>query len=210
MSNVRRIELTLAGLIAGGAAFTALVPGAHSDTQSIDYLSQMRPSVSLSDFEDMQISSATRNLTRSVLDRQMRVEMATPTFQSTDGQSAELSFQTRDQRGDASQDDVVGSGLGFTVRAKAPEGSEISKWSIVGGAGRETFAITPTGRREMVLVPVAVESTVGDAHLGVGYEINDSAYATLGYVREDRHFDFGTKDYEEEEHFVGFSLHARW
>jgi hypothetical protein len=211
MLTSRKIELGLAALIASGAWFATMVPGAQSDSSRLEMLSQMRPTVNPSDFDNLKMSDSTRHATRAL----MRTSDRDPTpldfwSNGSDGSQTTLSFEPRVPSRDVDDDAIVGSGLGFTVRAQAPADSEISKWSVIGGAGQESFAITPSGRREMVLVPVAVESSVGDAHFGVGYEINDNAYATLGYVREDRHFTAGNKGWGEKEHFVGISVHARW
>jgi hypothetical protein len=103
-----------------------------------------------------------------------------------------------------------GRTLGVEITAAPSGASSDANWWIVGGAGRESYAVAPGGLREFTIAPVAAETTIGDAHVGVGVRVSDRAFASIGYVREERKFVLGTQDWEEDEHYVGVGFQARW
>ncbi len=232
MRFARRFELILAALVAGGASFAALAPGALSasgvSTSSSTALSTassaassigdrsaipMRPPeigrVSASDFADIQVSDASRAVAAAVVSGEARAARFTtaPPARSAPGAAAvRVSPRASMQSGPA----WSGETLGLQLSYAPPTGPNEPKWWIVGGAGRESYAVAAGGLREFTVAPVSASTTVGDSHLGVAMELGDHAYASVGYVREARKFTLGTQDWEEEEHYLGVGLQARW
>jgi hypothetical protein len=100
--------------------------------------------------------------------------------------------------------------MGVQIRVAPDAGSSEPQWWIVGGAGRESYALSPGSLREYTVAPFSSETVIGDTHLGVAVKLSDHAHASIGYVREKREFHLGREDWEEDEHFLGIGLHARW
>lgn len=102
------------------------------------------------------------------------------------------------------------SAFGVQVTTSARAVADLPPIFLVGGAGRETYMIAPYGPLNYTLAPAGAEASVGDAHIGVGVELNDKTIATFGYVREQRRYSAGARDWSEDEHYVGVALRARW
>lgn len=214
MRTVRRFELALAGLIAGGASFAALAPGALSSDQSSDpalgaLAPPALPIISAADFADIRISDASRAVAAAVVGGEARAaRFAAPAPRRNEPGEAAVSVTPRASA--LSGPAWSGEALGVQVSYAPPKGPNEPNWWIIGGAGRESYAVAPGGLREFTVAPVSAETTVGDSHLGVAMELGDHAYASVGYVREVRSFSLGTQDWEEEEHYLGVGLQARW
>lgn len=99
--------------------------------------------------------------------------------------------------------------MGFRVTAEpATQGP---RWWLVAGAERETYAVAPgEGFRDLNLTQVGGSAAVGDAHVGVAMEVGEDAYLSIGYVQERRHYQLGTQDWEERDHFIGAAFRSRW
>ena len=190
MTAVRRIEVSLAAIIAGGALFAALVPGASSSDARYD--DTPTPSFSVSEFEDMAMSDASRAVAASISGRRAAPVQVTPRASAPSGPA------------------WSGRALGIEVTAVPSGAASQADWWLVGGAGRESYAVAPGGLGEFTIAPVAAETTIGDAHMGVGFKVTDRAFASIGYVREQRKFVLGTEDWEEDEHYIGVGFQARW
>lgn len=102
------------------------------------------------------------------------------------------------------------SALGIQITARASTPADLPPVFLIGGSGRETYVVSPNGPREYSLFAAGTETTLGDAHVGIGVQLNANVYATAGYVREKRSFRAGAHNWSENEHFVGMALRARW
>jgi len=103
-----------------------------------------------------------------------------------------------------------GSALGVQATVSARAVADLPSVFLVGGAGRETYMIAPYGPLNYTLAPAGTEASLGDAHIGVGVELNDKTFVTVGYVREQRRYSAGARDWSEDEHYVGVALRTRW
>ena len=201
----------MAALIAFAALFATFAPGALSADRDIDTVPSLQQ-FAASDFDDLAMSDASRAVAASISGRSLDpARFSTP--------SPALNPARNPQRGQVlvtpravSQSGPAWSGraLGIDVTAAPQDGTGKADWWLVGGAGQESYAVAPAGLREFTVAPVAAQTSVGDAHFGVGFKVSDSAYASLGYVREQRKFVLGAEDWEEDEHYVGVGFHARW
>ena len=213
MTAVRRIEVSLAAIIAGGALFAALVPGASSSDAR--YADTPTPSFSVSEFEDMAMSDASRAVAASISGRRadpVRFSAPPPETERSeeDGDRPAAPVQVTPRASAPSGPAWSGRALGIEVTAVPSGAASQADWWLVGGAGRESYAVAPGGLGEFTIAPVAAETTIGDAHMGVGFKVTDRAFASIGYVREQRKFVLGTEDWEEDEHYIGVGFQARW
>ena len=222
MTGRRVLELALAALIAGGAMFASFVPGAASDTPShaltpsrTDHAPptpRVNPAhMRTPDFyRNLRISDSSRRVANALMRR-----ASAPLGYTLEPREAE-SFVARDgvtlsPRAEAdSGDGWSASAMGVQIRVAPDAGSSEPQWWIVGGAGRESYALSPGSLREYTVAPFSSETVIGDTHLGVAVKLSDHAHASIGYVREKREFHLGREDWEEDEHFLGIGLHARW
>jgi hypothetical protein len=219
MRAVRRCEVAIAALIAGGAAFAAFVPGAAS---SSDRSAPVRtdavraavtppalPRVSAAEFSSIEVSDAARAVAAAVVSRESRANrFAAPAPQRLEPRAAAVRVTPRAAA--PSGPAWTGEALGVQVSYAPPTGANEPDWWIIGGGGRESYAVAPGGLREFTVAPVSAHTSVGDTHLGLAVEVSDHAYASLGYVREVREFSVGVDDWEEEEHYFGIGFQARW
>lgn len=222
MTSRRVLELGLAALIAGAGLFAAFVPGASSDAPRHDLdpalNGQHLPTPRLNPayfrdpeiYRDLRISEASRSVANAILSRASipaspapRERIAVPEI-STEG----FSISPRAQAD--SGDGWSATAMGVQVRVAPDAGSSEPNWWIVGGAGRESYALSPGSLREFTVAPFSSETVIGDTHLGVAVKLSDRAHASFGYVREKREFHLGREDWEEDEHFLGIGVHARW
>lgn len=168
--------------------------------------------VQASEFADLRLSDAARAVASSVSGENFvgsRFNVPSPSLnpvRSLQRGQIQVTPVAASQSGPA----WTGRALGFEIAAAPQSGQGDAQWWLVGGAGQESYAVAPAGLREFTVAPVAAQTTIGDAHMGVGLRINDSTYASFGYVREQRKFVLGTEDWEEDEHYVGVGLQARW
>ena len=213
MTGVRRIEVSLAALIAGTALFTAFVPGASpSDSRFNDVPT---PSFSAAEFQDLAVSDASRAVAASISgQRADPIRFTAPPPEAagreTSGEPASAAVQVTPRATSESGPAWSGRALGLEITAVPSGGASNADWWLVGGAGRESYAVAPGGLGEFTVAPVAAETTIGDAHMGVGFKVTDRAFASIGYVREQRKFVLGTEDWEEDEHYIGVGFQARW
>lgn len=212
MTTVRRIEVSLAAIIAGGALFSAFVPGASSNEMSgaPDFAAPVT-TFDVSDFDDLAMSNASRAVAAAVLSQRANparfsAPAPAPNVQPAGTASVQVTPRAETPSGPA----WSGRTLGIQVTA-APSGAGAdADWWLVAGAGRESYAVAPGGLREFTIAPVAAQTTIGDAYMGIGFKVTDRAFASVGYVREQRKFVLGAEDWEEDEHYVGISFQARW
>jgi len=214
----RKIELCLAGAISSVAVFTAFVPGAQSETAQADLLRapavpvpRVNPAHSLNPdlYQSLRISDASRSVATAILRGGTRQpDFFTQEFTPAAQETGTLSIQPniRRETGDGWEAEAMGFEVRFTPRSDA----EGPNWWIMGGAGRESYAVAPSSLRQYTVTPVTAEAVIGDTHVGVALQLSDTAYASLGYVREQRNFSLGREDWEEDEHFIGIGVHARW
>ncbi len=212
MTGTRKLEISLAALIAGTAMFAAFVPGANSSVRSLYAPPPMdAPDIRIdsSDFAELDLSEPSRAVAAQV----MSGEGQTTRFNTTSPVTAPLTpppgVRVSPRASSVSGPAWAGQAVGLEITA-APLDSGETRWWVVGGAGRESYAVAPAGLREFTVAPIAAETTIGDAHLGVAFALNDNAYASIGYVRENRQFSLGAQDWEEDEHYLGIGLQARW
>lgn len=220
MTGVRKIEISLAALIAGTAVFAAFVPGASSSeseyartdfdaTYSNSFAAPI-PRFDPAEFQDLQVSDAARAVAASVagsrIDAQ-RFNAPAPTYRELRSAPVQVTPRASAESGPA----WSGRTLGVSITA-APQNADgtTANWWFIGGAGQESYAVAPAGLREFTVAPVAAQTTVGDAHFGVGVRVNEGAYASVGYVREQRKYVLGAEDWEEDEHYFGVGFQARW
>lgn len=217
MTGVRRIEVCLAALIAGGGLFASFVPGASSSDmtgpQSTGAAMDAAPtpSFSVSEFSDVDVSSAARGVAATVAGRRADPSrFSAPAPRSEREAARRGGVQVTPRASAPSGPAWSGRTLGVQVTAAPSGAASNAQWWIVGGAGRESYAVAPGGLREFTIAPVAAEAVIGDAHMGLGFKVSDSAFASVGYVREQRKFVLGTEDWEEDEHYIGVGFQARW
>ena len=222
MRGRRLIELGLAAMIAGGGLFAAFVPGAASDTPRHDLdpaltghalpTPRINPVHANSPdlFSNLRISETSRRVANALMRR-----AAAPLGYAPDPREP-APFIEREgisltSRAEAdSEDGWSASAMGIQVRVAPDAGTSEPQWWIVGGAGHESYALSPGSLREYTVAPFSSETVIGDTHLGVAVKLSDNAHASFGYVREKREFHLGREDWEEDEHFIGVGLHARW
>lgn len=220
MRNERRLELGLAGLVAGAASFAALAPGALSAPDGVDAglstdarLSAMAPpalpTFSASEFADVRVSDASRAVAAAMVSDEDRTERFTAPAPRR-GAPGAAAIRVTPRAQSVSGAAWTGEALGVQVSYAPPTGPNEPNWWIIGGGGRESYAVAAGGLREFTVAPVSAATTVGDSHLGLAMEVSDHAYASVGYVREVRSFSLGTTDWEDEEHYLGIGFQARW
>lgn len=216
MGVVRKIEVSLAAIIAGGALFASLSPGANSSDYEGAYegapaSSAPTPDFSVSDFSDLQVSDAAQAVAASVAGRRADPSrFSAPTRQADPREADRGAVQVTPRATTQSGPAWSGRTLGIEVTAAPSGAASDANWWLVGGAGRESYAIAPGGLREFTIAPVGAEATIGDAHMGLAFKVSDRAFASVGYVREQRKFTLGTQGWEEEEDYLGVGFQARW
>ena len=212
MTGTRTLEISLAALIAGTAMFTALVPGASSSVRHAYAPPPMNaPDVRIdsSDFADLDMSRPSRAVAAQVMSGELRTTRLNTTPAVSEPFTPPPGLRVSPRASAPSEAAWRGRAVGLAVTAAPLDGGE-TRWWLAGGAGRESYVVAPAGLGEFTIAPVAAETTIGDAHLGVAVALNDNAYASIGYVREKREFSLGAQDWEEDEHYLGIGLRARW
>jgi hypothetical protein len=212
MTGVRRLEVSLAAVIAGGAMFTAFVPGASSD-ETASAASFQPPALrfDVSQFNDLAVSDASQAVADALTgQRADPARFSAPAPRRAPRTDSAQPVQVTPRAQAVSGPTWSGRALGIEVTAAPSGAASDADWWLVGGAGRESYAVAPGGLRDFTIAPVAAETTIGDAHMGVGFKVADSAFASIGYVREQRRFSLGTEDWEENEHYIGVGFQARW
>jgi hypothetical protein len=222
MTGRRILELSLAAIIGGGGLFAAFVPGAAPNAPAHDLSSELTgrslPSprlnpVSLQNpdfYRDLRISDASRRVANAILAPTSSAQTFTPRSESRTPETSMEGFAVTPRARSESGDGWSATALGIQVRVTPDTGAAEPQWWIVGGAGRESYALSPGSLREYTVAPFSSETVIGDTHLGVAVKLSDRAHASFGYVREKREFHLGREDWEEDEHFLGVGLHARW
>lgn len=209
MTSVRKFEVSLAAIIAAGAMFAAFAPGASPDEiVGGASFSAPSPSYDVAQFDDVELSNAARAVAAAVSGRRADPDRfaAAPPPRAP----AQPAVQVRPRAEAPSGAAWSGRALGLDITAAPSGAASDADWWLVGGAGQESYAVAPGGLREFTIAPIAAETTIGDAHIGVGFKVTDNAFASLGYVREQRRFVLGTEDWEEDEHYIGVGFQARW
>jgi hypothetical protein len=212
MTGTRKLEISLAALIAGAGMFAAFAPGASSTDRGVyrpPALNAPAPTFRASDFADLELSTASRAVAAQVMSGETQATRFTRSAPEGERLRAPAGLRIAPRASATSGAAWAGQAVGLEVTA-APLDGKKQRWWLVGGAGRESYAVAPAGLREFTVAPVGAETTIGDAHLGVAFAINDRAYASVGYVRENRKFVLGAEDWEEDEHYIGVGLQARW
>lgn len=218
----RAAELTLAALVAGGALFATFVTDAS--TQSAwtgdSPLSMDRPTPAFdpAEFARTDASAGSRAAVAAALSGQgPALRLAAAPDITRQGEEAEPGavaltpeLTMRARPAPAPEPGWSGSALGVQLTATSRELTDLPPVFLVGGAGRESYMITAGGPLSYTLAPAGVEASVGDAHFGVGVELGSDVYATLGYVREQRRYRSGMREWKEDEHYGGIALRARW
>ncbi|MGY6626891.1 MAG: hypothetical protein ACXIVL_00085 [Oceanicaulis sp.] len=217
------IELFLAALVGGGALFATFVTDAS--TQSArggdNPLSMDRPAPAFdqAEFSRTDASGGSRAAVAAALSGQgSALRLAAAPDIARQGAEAEpgaialtpeLTMRARPAAA-APASGWSGSALGVQLTATSRELTDLPPVFLVGGAGRESYMIAPGGPLRYTLAPAGVEASVGDAHFGVGVELGSDIYATMGYVREQRRYRAGAREWREDEHYAGVALRARW
>lgn len=212
MTGTRKLEISLAALIAGTSMFAAFAPGANSSAGGVyapPPLDAPEIRIDSRDFVDLDLSEPSRAVAAQVLSGEIRTTRFTRSAAPGETLKPPAGLRIAPRASASSGPAWAGQAVGLEVTA-APVDSQETRWWVVGGAGRESYAVAPAGLREFTVAPVGAETTIGDAHLGVAFAINDNAYASVGYVRENRKFSLGAEDWEEDEHYIGVGLQARW
>jgi hypothetical protein len=215
MSGTRQKEILAAALIGCGGLFLAMVPGASSSENTVFELPTMDAplaQINVGDFSDVEpasLSASSRAVAAQVMSGEGQATRLARTRVPEDSLTPPSGVQFNPRASAASGPAWSGRAVGLDV-SYSPTGATYRHWWLVGGAGRESYAVAPAGLREFTIAPVAAETTIGDAHLGVAFALNENAYASVGYVRENRKFTLGTEDWEEDEHYLGVGVQARW
>jgi hypothetical protein len=212
MTGTRKLEVSLAALIAGTGMFAAFAPGASSTDRGVyrpPALNAPAPTFNASDFADLELSTASRAVAAQVMSREAQATRFTRTAPPRQTLTPPAGLRIEPRAAAPSGAAWAGRAVGLEITA-APRDSKERRWWVVGGAGRESYAVAPAGLREFTVAPVSAETTIGDAHLGVAFAVNDKAYASIGYVRENRKYSLGAEDWEEDEHYIGIGVQARW
>ncbi|MCH8491040.1 MAG: hypothetical protein LAT81_14080 [Oceanicaulis sp.] len=232
LTQRRATELTLAALVAGGALFATFVTDASTQSlqsgRSADSpvpRDRPTPAFDPAEFARTDASAGSRAAVAAALAGQgPALRLAAAPDITRHGEEAEagalaltpeLTVRARPaaaSSGSATSPDSGWSGSAFGVQltATSRELTDLPPVFLVGGAGRESYMIAPGGPLRYPLPPAGVEASVGDAHFGVGVELGSDVYATLGYVREQRRYRAGVREWKEEEHYAGVALRARW
>lgn len=222
MTGRRILELSLAALIASTGLFSAFSPGAASETPPHD----LSPSLTGRDlptprinpaslrnpdfYSDLRISEASRRVAAAIMARDVTPPPPAQSRRDTPPNIAMEGFAVSPRAEADSGDGWSATALGVQIRVSPDAGASEPQWWIVGGAGRESYAVSPGSLREFTVAPFSSETVIGDTHVGVAMKLSDRAHASFGYVREQREFHLGREDWEEDEHFLGIGLHARW
>ena len=212
MTGTRKLEISLAALIAGTSMFAAFAPGANSSVRSVYAPPPMNaPELRIDsrDFADLRLSEPSRAVAAQVMSGEIQTTRFTRTPAAGETLRPPAGLRISPRASASSGPAWTGQAVGLEITA-APVDGKKTRWWLVGGAGRESYAVAPAGLREFTIAPVSAETTIGDAHLGVAFAINDKAYASVGYVRENRKFSLGADDWEEDEHYIGVAVQARW
>lgn len=224
LTGHRATELTLAALVAGGALFATFVTDASTQSaRSADIPlpgAWPTPSFSPADFARTQASDGSRAAVAAALSGQgAALRLAAVPDMGRYGAAAEpgavvltpdVTLRARPAAA-ATASGWSGSALGVQLTATPRKMTDLPPLFLVGGAGRESYMIAPgAGPLSYTLAPAGVEARVGDAHFGVGVELGDDVYATVGYVREQRRYRSGMREWKEDEHYAGIALRARW
>jgi len=216
LTKRRATELTLAALVAGGALFATFVTDASPQSGlSVD---RPAPAFNAAEFARTDAAAGSRAAVAAALAGQgaaLRLAAA-PDITRHDGETEpgavaltpELTMRARPASAPAPG--WSGSALGVQLTATSRELTDLPPVFLVGGAGRESYMIAPGGARSYTRAPAGVEASVGDAHFGVGVELRSDVYATVGYVREQRRYRAGAREWKEDEHYAGIALRARW
>ncbi|GGE45127.1 hypothetical protein GCM10011367_19860 [Marinicauda pacifica] len=212
MTRARTVQLGLAATIALGAVYASFVPGSAADMTQWSVADSVRRG--LGGAESVPLGLRTRAVIdevmpsgRSLTSDRNRFTQTTPESRGVriETSAAELTVRPRlkPPAGD-------GRRLGVQITA-APQNGTGQRWWIVAGAESETYVVSPdTGFRDLNLSQVGGQAAIGDAHIGVAFEVGHDAYASLGYVQQRRRFDLGAQGWEEEDHFLGAGFRARW
>lgn len=212
MTRRRRLQLGLAGAIALGSVYASFVPGSAANMSQWSVADSVRRG--LGGAESVPLGLRTRAVMDEVMpsgaslagDRN-RFTQTTPASRGVRvaASAAELTVRPRLKP-------PVGDGrrLGVQIMA-APQTASGQRWWIVAGAESETYVVSPeTGFRDLNLSQVGGQAAIGDAHIGVAFEVGHDVYASFGYVQQRRRFDLGAQGWEEEDHFLGAGFRARW
>lgn len=222
MTGRRILELSLAALIGGGGLFAAFAPGAAPEAPIHDLSPELTgrslptprlnpASLQNPDFyRNLRISDASRRVANAIMAPTSRAQTFTPRSETRTPEASMEGFAVSPRAQSESGDGWSATALGIQVRVSPDTGAAEPNWWIVGGAGRESYAVSPGSLREYTVAPFSSETVIGDTHLGVAVKLSDRAHASFGYVREKREFHLGREDWEEDEHFLGVGLHARW
>lgn len=209
----RAIELGLAALISGGALFTVFVTDAVPQDER---LGPPTPSFDTSQFMMPEASAGTRAVVTEVLSRSgtaLRILPSSPPS-GEPGEAASVTIlpdvTVGTRTGAASPQGRSGSALGIELTARAGNAGDMPSVFIVGSVGRQTYKFAPYGLRHYALAPTGEAAVLGDAHVGIGVQLNDRVYAAAGYVREKRRYSLGERNWNEDEHYIGLALRARW
>lgn len=212
MTGTRKIEVSLAALIAGASMFAAFAPGASSTDRGVyqpPALTAPTPTFQASEFADLELTASSRAVAAQVISGEVQATRFTRAAPRGESLTPPTGLRVAPRASSESGPAWTGQAVGLEVTASASD-SQHNRWWLVGGAGRESYAVAPAGLREFTIAPVSAETTIGDAHLGVAFALNDKAYASIGYVRENRKYSLGAQDWEEDEHYIGVGLQARW
>lgn len=214
----RVLELSLAAAISGAALFMAYAPAAKPDEQMrinetgasafpvprLNPAHQFHPDL----YDTPDVSEASRAVARTILNNGANRLAQFQPSQTSPLSAGRFQVSTRAQR--QSMDGWEANAMGIEVQFSPQTGESDPNWWIIGGAGRESYGVSPGSLNSFTVTPLSSETVIGDTHLGIAYQLTDGAYASLGYVREKREFNLGREDWEEEDHFIGIGLHARW
>ncbi len=212
----RATELVLAALVAGGALFCAFVTDASPQSALSD--GWPAPAFNPDDFARTDAAEGSRAAVAAALSGSgtaLRFAIEPGHTRHTGETSTAAVALTPDvtvraRAATPQGHGWSGSALGLQVSASTRTLTDLPPVFLVGGAGRESYMIAPGGPLSYTLAPAGVEASVGDAHFGVGVELGSDVYATLGYVREQRRYRSGMREWKEDEHYAGVALRARW
>lgn len=217
MGRRRTIELTLAGLISIGAAFAALVPMGLAGIADMSAREMIAAAFKSEPAPRPELMRPEARAVLAEFSRPGSMSEPEPFGFAPDGgraialsvpvEQVELAFQPRLEisAGDGEARRVLG------MSVSASREIEGRRWWIMAGAEHETYAVAPGAEfGQFDLTRIGGSAAVGDAHIGVAFEVEEDVYASLGYVQQRRRFDLGETEWDEEDHFVGATVRMRW
>lgn len=168
MTGRRILELSLAAIIGCGGLFAAFAPGAAPEAPIHDLSPELTgrslptprlnpASLQNPDFyRNLRISDASRQVANAIMAPTSRAQTFTPRSETRTPEASMEGFAVSPRAQSESGDGWSATALGVQVRVSPDTGAAEPNWWIVGGAGRESYAVSPGSLREYTVAPTPV------------------------------------------------------